>query len=72
MELAAYVTELPGSTGEEVEDALGQEGDHQQEIRHGQIDHQHVGRRSQRRIRGEDLQHHVVTAQSNETCNTRS
>lgn len=42
MDLAAEFTELPWATTEEVDDALREQGEHEQEVGNSQVHHEHV------------------------------
>ena len=61
MNLTAQVAKLPWSAQKEIVGAFRNHGDHQQQIGHGQIDDQHVGRCPQRRIVTENPQSDDVT-----------
>lgn len=56
MDLAAELAELPRAAAEEVDDALGEQGQHEQKVGDGQVHDEHVRRRPERRELAEDFQ----------------
>ena len=42
MDLATKVSKLPRTSQKEIVDAFGDQRDHQQEIRDGQVHHEHI------------------------------
>ena len=67
MDLATKVSKLPGTSQKEIVDAFGDQRDHQQEIRDGQVHHEHVSRGPQWRKATQNSQYHPVSANGHNT-----
>lgn len=70
--LTADFAELPSAAAQEIERRLRDQSQHQAQIGNGQIDDQHVGRRSQRFVPAENLQDHNIASDSHRPCNQSS
>ena len=67
MNLAAKFSESPWSTEAEVVEAFGEESEHQDKVRDGQVQYQHVGRGTERLETAKDLDDHRVSEDRSQT-----
>jgi len=67
VDLATKFTESPWSAKAEVVEAFGEESEHQDKVRDGQVQYQHVGRGTERLETAKDLDDHRISEKRSQT-----